>query len=362
MLKKIDLYIIKKYMSTFLFTTLIITAVALNINFFENVDRFLAADTSIWNILKYYHLNYIPWINGILWPLFSLITVIFFTSRLARESEYIAMLSAGMSYERIMRPYILASSLLAILLWMGNSFIIPTSNRIKNIFESEYLKRGTKSTLPSDRHFFISPNEKAYFRLYSEHDSTIFNLRIETMANNKLIYVLKADKAMFFKDSMAWKLFNYETRSISDEGEKLEIYQNKELIRKYPFYPQDFIRYTKQMEMMNSSDLRDFIKSEQDKGLEAATKYKVELYRRTADPFTIIILTIIGASVASRKVRGGLGFHLAIGVIIGACFVILSKFTTTFALTLGIPPLLGVWLPNMIFGLISLYLYRNAQK
>jgi lipopolysaccharide export system permease protein len=161
---------------------------------------------------------------------------------------------------------------------------------------------------------------------------------------------------------MAWKLFNYEIRELYNDRDDLKIYQNQEIIKKYPFLPDDFIRYSKQMEMMNTSDLRAFIASEQEKGLEPATKYKVELYRRTADPFTILILTIIGASVASRKVRGGLGFHLAVGVIIGACFVILSKFSTTFALTLNLPPILGVWLPNIFFGLISIYLYKNAQK
>jgi lipopolysaccharide export system permease protein len=339
-----------------------ITIVAIAIDYFEKVDRFLGAETTAFHILKDYHLNFIPWINGLLWPLFSLIAVIFFTSRLARDTEFIAMLSAGVSYRRILKPYIITSCILALFLWIGNNYVIPNASRIKNEFDAEYLKKGGKKTLDTDQHFFISPTQKAYFRIFSERDSAAYNFRLETIKDGKIVDVIKADQLKFVKDSSKWKMLSYETRSFDSLSETFVRYESQEKFMDLPFLPEDFVRYNKQMEMLTSPELITFIDKEEKKGIEPPKKYKIELYRRTADPFTIIILTIIGACVASRKVRGGLGYHLAVGVILGAIYVVLSKFTMTFALNLSFHPLLGVWVPNFVFSLIALYLYNKAQK
>lgn len=362
-LTKLDWYIIKKYISTFIFTVAMITLIAIAIDFFEKVDKFLDADTTFGHIMKDYYLNFIPWINGLLWPLFALIAVIFFTSRMARDSEIIAILAAGISYNRFLRPYFIAGTFLAILLWIGNNYVIPRSNEIKNEFEGEYIRRGEKTTLSTDQHFFISPNEKAYFRMFNIQDSTVYNFRLETFEGGRLTKMLKAEKLVFMRDTGTWRMFNFEERLIGLDTQNLEIFDPKLIsIKAYPFTPSDFVRYSKQMEMLTTSDLRAFMQSEREKGLETAKKYLIELYRRTADPFTIIILTIIGVSVGSRKVRGGLGFHLSFGIITGAIFVIISKFTVTFATNLSLPAILGVWLPNIIFSCIAYYLYLKAQK
>ena len=362
MLSILDRYIIRKYLASFFFTILMITTIAIAIDYFEKVDRFLTAETTALHILKDYHLNFIPWINGLLWPLFALVAVIFFTSRLARDTEFISMLSAGTSYNRIMKPYLISSFLLALLLWLGNNFVIPKATRIKNEFESEYLKKGGKTTLDTDKHFFISPTQKAYFRIYSERDSAAYNFRIETIRNGKITEMIKADKLAFVKDSNQWKMVTYETRTFDTLRESFVRYESQEKWVKMPFMPDDFIRYNKQMEMLTTPELYEFIQKEEAKGIEPPKKYRIELYRRTGDPFTIIILTIIGACVASRKVRGGLGFHLSFGVILGACFVVISKFTMTFALNLSLHPFFGVWIPNFIFSGIAFYLYTRAQK
>jgi lipopolysaccharide export system permease protein len=358
----LDKYLIKKYLSSFLFTIAMITLIAIAIDFFEKVDRFLEAETTALHILKDYHLNFIPWINGLLWPLFSLVAVIFFTSRLAKDTEFIAMLSAGISYSKIVKPYIISASILAILLWLGNNYVIPNASRIKNEFDSEYLKKSGKTTLESDRHFFISPTQKAYFRIYSESDSSIYNFRLETIKNGKINEVTKADKLNFIADSAQWKMVGYEIRTFDSLRETYVKYDGQEKMMDLPFLPEDFVVYSKQMEMLTSPELQDYIIKEEERGIEPPKKYKIELYRRTADPFTIIILTIIGVCVASRKVRGGLGYHLAVGIILGAIYVVLSKFTMTFALNLSFHPLLGVWVPNFVFSLIAVYLYYKAQK
>ncbi|MBK8624621.1 MAG: LptF/LptG family permease [Saprospiraceae bacterium] len=361
-MKILDWYIIKKYLSTFFFTMLLITMIAITIDYFERVDKFMDADLNAKQIVFDYYLHFIPWINGLLWPLFALLAVIFFTSRLAKNSEIISILSAKVSYSRFIRPYMIGAAILATLLWLGNNYIIPKSNRLKNEFESQYIRKSSKTTLNHNIHFWLSPTEKVYIRSYSSSDSSGRTFRLERFRDNQLVYTLKANKIKFISPPNNWKLEGYEIRTFGDLEENIIPKPNDHKDTTFSFVPQDFTRYTKQMEMMNTSDLREFLKYEQDKGLDSGKKYSIELYRRTADPFTIFILTLIGVSVASRKVRGGMGFHLAAGVVIGAIFVILSKFSTTFSTNLSLPPGIGVWIPNIFFSLVAIYLLKTAQK
>lgn len=361
-MKLLDWYIVKKYFSTFFFTMLLITMIAVSIDYFERVDKYINSNLSFKEIVMEYYIHFIPWINGLLWPLFALIAVIFFTSRMAKNSEIISMLSAKISYARFLRPYIIASGFLSTLLWVGNNYIIPQSNNIKNEFESKYIRTSSKTTLNYNIHFWISPTEKVYIRNYSAFDTIGRTFRIEKFKDNKLVYVLKSNRLIFRAHPNQWRLEGVEIRKFENMYEDLYI-DNKVIIDTVlNMTPEDFTRYDRKMEMMNTTDLRSFLKNEKAKGLDSGKKYIIELYRRTADPFTIIILTLIGVSVASRKVRGGIGLHLATGVSIGAAYVILSKFSTTFSTNLNLPPLLGVWIPNILFGMIAAYMISKAQK
>ncbi len=361
-MKILDWYIIKKYLSTFFFTMMLITLIAITIDYFERVDKFLNSNLSFKEIAMGYYLHFIPWINGLLWPLFALLAVIFFTSRMAKNSEIISILSAKVSYTRFLRPYLFGAAILAVLLWLGNNYIIPKSNRLKNEFESQYIRASAKTTLNHNIHFWLSPTEKVYIRSYSSSDSSGRTFRLERFKDNKLVYTLKANRIVFIGTPNKWKLEGYEIRTFGDLEEKIISKPNEFKDTIFSFVPRDFTRYTKQMEMMNTSDLREFLKYEQERGLDSGKKYSIELYRRTADPFTIFILTLIGVSVASRKVRGGMGFHLAAGVVIGAVFVILSKFSTTFSTNMALPPGIGVWIPNFFFSIVAWYLVKTAQK
>jgi lipopolysaccharide export system permease protein len=362
MLKILDLYIIKKYLATFFFTMVLITLIAMTIHYFELVDRFISANLTWKQIAFDYYVHFIPWINGLLWPLFCLLSVIFFTSRMAKNSEVISILSSKISYARFLQPYLLSASFLAILLWVGNNYVIPRSNRLKNEFEAEFIRKGTKTSLNFNTHFYLNPNEKIYMRTYSSGDSTGNTFRLERYENGKLVYYLKSNSIQFIKETGKWRLTNWQARTIEDKKETLSISGGTPLDTVLAFDPKDFIRYSRQMEMMNTSDLRDYLQNEKDRGIDSGKKYEIELYRRTADPFTIIILTLIGVSVSSRKVRGGMGLHLALGIIMGAAFVILSKFAATFSTNLSLPPVIGVWIPNIVFSLVAFYLYRKAQK
>jgi len=341
---------------------LLITFIAITIDYFERVDKFINSNLSLKEIALGYYLHFIPWINGLLWPLFALLAVIFFTSRMAKNSEIISILSAKVSYSRFIRPYLIGAGILATLLWIGNNYIIPKSNRLKNEFESQYIRASAKTTLNHNIHFWLSATEKVYIRSYSSSDSSGRTFRLERFKDNQLVYTLKANRIVYIGPTKKWKLEGYEIRTFGDMSENIISKPNEHKDTTFGFVPKDFTRYTKQMEMMNTSDLREFLKYEQERGLDSGKKYSIELYRRTADPFTIFILTLIGVAVASRKVRGGMGFHIAAGVVIGAVFVILSKFSTTFSTNLSLPPGIGVWIPNMFFSVVAWYLVKTAQK
>ncbi|MDB4438917.1 LptF/LptG family permease [bacterium] len=362
MLKKFDIYIIKKYLSSFFFTMLLITLMAVVIDFSEKINRFIDAELPISRILGEYYLNFIPWINGMMWPLFSLIAVIFFTSRLAKNSEIVALLSSGISFNRIIWPYIVSASIIASLLWVGKNYVIPHSCKIKNNFEAEHLSKKHEKTLNSDVHFFLNPDEKVYIRYYRRADTTAQSFRLEKFSDNKLIEVLKAEKLVFKKAPNEWTFKNYSIREFNGNKETLTKFDRQSKDTILDLTPDDFIQNMKQMENMTTRDLNEFIKREKGRGLGEAKNFLIEKHMRQSQPFTIIILTLIGLAVAARKVRGGMGLHLALGVVIGAAFVILSKFAATFSNNLSLSPALGAWLPNIFFGVIALWLLRGSQK
>lgn len=363
MFKKIDIYIIKKYLSTFLFTIAMITMVAIAIDFFEKVDKLMSDKVTLKQVIFEYYLHFVPWINGLLWPLFAFIAVIFFSSRMAANSEIISILSSGVSYRRLMRPFLIGGIIIASVLWYTKNYVIPHSTKIKSEFESEYIRRSDKKTLSDNTHLFLNKNEKAYIRYFREADSTANNFILERYNDEgKMEHLLKVRKLVYKEDPNIWTMNNYEYHTFHNDKEYIYNYPKAKKDTTINISPEDFIRYEFQMQMLSTPELKEFIAREEDRGIDTALKYKTELYQRTADPFTIIILTILGVAIASRKVRGGLGLHLALGVVLGAGFVILSKFSTTFSTNLSMPPALGAWMPNIIFGIVTIYFYSRAQK
>jgi len=335
--------------------------VSIVIDFSEKVEKLLDGPTFDEVIFDYY-LNFIPWINGLLWPLFALLSVVFFTSRLAKNSEIISILSSGVSYYRFLRPYVISAGILASMLWVGNNYVIPKSSKIKNDFEATYFWKSNNKTLGNNIHCYLTPDEKVYIRYYRAKDSSAQTFRFERFKDQELQYMIKAKKLKIKKAPNTWTLYDYEKRTFNGLSETLEVSQGEQMDTVLNLTPDDFIRNINLMENMSTSELREFINIEKERGIGTAKKFIIELHRRTADPFTILILTIIGVSIASRKVRGGLGIHLALGVIIGASFVIISRFSVTFAHNLSIPPSIGIWVPNIIFSIVAIILVKRAQK
>ena len=362
MLKKIDLYIVKKYLSTFFFTVLIFSMISMVIDFSEKIDDFIEEPVTVYEVLVDYYLNFMLWINGLLWPLFSLIAVIFFTSRMAYNSEIISILNAGVSFRRILFPYLIGAGIIACMHLLGNHFFIPKGNKTRLDFEHTHIWRDNDKGKTSDIHMFVGPETHAYIRFYKKRDTLARNIRIERIENNQVVYQLTAESAKWLGPPNNWRLRNYEIRTFDGMNETLEIGGKEQLDTTINMYPEDFVRYLNQKEMITSPKLVSFINTEKARGIGNTKIYEIELHRRTADPFTIIILTLIGTAVAARKVRGGIGFHLAIGIALGALFVFLSRVSQTFATNDNLSPVIAVWIPNLVFGLVALYLVKRAQK
>jgi len=358
----IDLYIIRKYLSTFFFTALLFTIISVTIDYSEHIEKFIDQPVTTKQILLEYYLNFIPYINGLLWPIFSLIAVIFFTSRMARNTEVVAMLNSGMSYRRFLRPYLLTASFLAFVYLLGNHIFFPKGNKIKFTFENTYIYPGNLKVKSNNIHLFIGPGVKVYIANYHTHDSSGTGFRLEQYADLKLVYLLKARTFEYLLATKQWRLKDYDVRRWIDGKEYFTSGRNMQLDTTLALYPSDFLYYVNEKEMMTSAELNRFIRYERERGLGASRLMRAEYHRRWAEPFSIIILTLIGATVASRKQRGGMGLHLAVGVSIGAFFVFFSKFALTFSTNLNMNPMLAMWLPNMIFGTLAWYLFKRAQK
>lgn len=358
---KIDWYIIKKYLTTFVFSITMLAFVSIAIDLSEKISRLMDQPVTWKEIVFDYYLNFIPWILGLLAPVFALISVIFFTGRLAKNNEILAILNAGANYWRFLRPFLLGGLVIAVLLWLGGNYVIPKASKKKNTFENAYIFKSNRKVDVDNVHFFIGPETKAYVRYFRLRDTSLQGFRIETFKDHTITAVLKAEKAVFKSHPNTWTLHDYTIHEFNGEKESVQFFkQPKDTV--LSFVPDDFISYINDMEMMTTPELVSYIEYEKSRGVKTPSRYILELHRRTADPVTILILTIIGVSVSSRKSRGGMGLNLAIGVAVGAIFVFLQKFSNTFATGQVIPAELGMWIPNIIFFLVAIYFVSKAQK
>ncbi len=362
MFKRLDRYIIKKFLSTFFFVVLIFTMISVVIDFSEKVDDFIEKPITIQEIALKYYPGFIVWIDGLLWPLFTLIALIFFTSRMASNSEIISILNAGVSFRRLMVPYLSAAGFLALILLVGNHYFIPFANQARLDINYQYFQTDGDKGRTRNVHLFLSPQEKVYVGNYRKRDSTAFNFRIERFEDNELRAYLKAQRARFQGSTDEWRLFNYEIRKFHGLEEDLILGQRNTLDTAISLRPEDFVDFQEQQAMMTTAELRDYIRQQKAKGVSNTPKYEIELYRRWTEPVTILILTLIGMAIASRKVRGGVGLHLAIGMGLGALYIFLSRFSIVFATGQVVPIVLGMWMPNIVFGAVAVWLVGKAQK
>jgi len=347
-------------LTTFFFVAMIFTLIAIVIDFSEKIDDLIQEDIPSGAILKEYYLPYIPYINGLLWPLYALIATIFFTSRMAYNSEIMAMLGGGMNFYRLMVPYLLSASLIAGLHYVGNHYLIPEGNKSRTMFENTYVWKNNFDNKTKDIHMFLDENSKIYIKRYSVRDTVCYDFTLENFEDKKLVSKLFSPRTEWIGKEKKWSIRDYRIREIDGMNERL--ISGKKIDTTLAFTPGDIERRDNLKEAMTTPELKVFIDKGRQRGVENFEKFEVEYHRRSAEPFTIFILTLIGLAVASRKVRGGMGLHLALGAALGGSYIFLSKFSTTFSTNAGLPPEIGVWIPNLIFIAVTLILISRAQK
>jgi len=364
-MKKIDQYIISKYLSTFFFCLLLFTVIVVVVDISEKTDDFVKSNLDAWQIFKEYYLGFIPRFDAMLFPLFVFISVIFFTSKMAGRSEIIAILSSGVSFRRFMVPYMVSALFLSLLLWLGYRSMVPKANEKFGNFNKNYVDvnkgmHNKNTSYLQNLYFRLDPVTYVGLRSYDTISKSGSGFFVDQFKNNKLKYNLRAANIMWDTGSKKWKLSNVLERHVDSLTER--VVKNSNLLMNYNFRPLDLRKDEYLKDQMPTRELDDFIKREKMRHSEGLSDLLVERYNRDAIPVSVFILTIIGASLASRKLRGGSGAHLALGVIISVSYILFSRFSVVFATKGNFSPFMAAWLPNILFGLLAFYIYKKAPK
>lgn len=359
-MKKLDLYLIKKFLGTFFFSIALIIAISLVFDFSENVDEFIQKEVPTKKIIFDYYLHFIPYFANLFSPLFIFIAVIFFTSKMASNTEIVAILASGISFNRFLRPYLISAIILSLLSFYLNNFLIPKSNEKRLKFRYTYIKRAYKNK-DKDIHLQLNLNSYAYMESYSTPTNIGIKFSLENFnEKGELEYKLLADFIKWDTTKNKWTIQNYYERTINGLNEEIKRGLSKDTTLNMEI--EDFNRRDVDVEMMNYFELNDQIEEEKFKGSSKVVLFEIEKHKRMALPFASIILTFIGVAIASRKVRGGIGLHLGFGLGLSFGYIMFMKISQTFATNGGLDPMLAVWIPNLVFGILAIYLLKKAPK
>lgn len=359
MFKTIDKYIIGKFLGTFFYLIFLFLAIAVIIDITEKIDDFVASGLSAWEIIRQYYIHFLPWIGLMLSPIFVFISVIFFTSRMANNSEIISLLSNGISFYRLLIPYLVSATILTVVFTFFNHYALPISNKKRVDFEREYINVPREKR---DRNFHLQVNQDTlvFFRNYSEQDKSGYNFTMEVVKDKKLVYKLSADKIKWENDTLGWMLFNMKERVLLPTGD--EITENYEDYKKMGFVPDDLILKIDYKEAMTTKELTEYIEKQKLSGTTGLEFYQVEKHKRTAVPVSTFILTLIGVAMSSQKSRGGMGLNIVLGLSVSGLFIVTQQFSTVFSTKGTFDPMLGSWMPDIIFGIVSILLLFRAPK
>lgn len=366
-MKIIDWYIIRKLFTTTIFIVIIFTVIAVVIDTSEKADDFVKSGQTTYYIITNYFAGFVPFIISMIFPLMLFISVILFTSQMAGRSEIVAILAGGVKFRRFLRPYLAGSIVMGAAFWFATQFLIPEANVLRGNFQATYIDSkssyeiGQYMSRGSNYYLRVDSNTYAGLRNYDTSSRTAYGgFFLEKLEGTDLVYNLRADYLRWDTALKGWKLEKVVERKIEGLHESVEFYEEMPVdlaIQPSQIRPDKYLK-----DKMTTPELKEFIQMEENRGTEGLNDYKVERYRRDATPFSVILLTIMGAIIASRKTRGGSGLHIALGFILAAIFVVMDKFSLTFATKGNFHPLLAAWMPNLIFAIVTVVLYKKAPK
>ena len=358
-INRLDRYIIKKFLGTFIFMIVLIISIAVVFDINEKIDDFLSKSAPLKSIIFDYYLNFIPYYTNLFSPLFVFIAVIFFTSKMANNSEIIAILSNGISFRRLMKPYMISALVIAIFSFVFGSYIIPPANQKRILFESTYIKQRLKKTGGRDIQFKVGEGTIVYFGNYDMESNTGYNFSMDHFDGLRLDSRLTA-RSIRCDSTYHWTIQDYQIRNF--KGLEEQITHGSSIDTVIYIVPNDFIIAKTDQQQMTSPQLRKYIRSQKERGMGNIQAFQIEYHSRIASIFSAFILTIIGASLSARKVKGGMGLNIAFGLILSMGYILFMTISSTFAIKGGMSPLIASWIPNLIFIFIAAYLYRRAPN
>lgn len=358
-MKLIDKYIIRKFLGTFFFSLTLIILIVVVFDISEKLEDFIVKKAPIRAIIFEYYFNFIPYIINLFSPLFTFIAVIFFTSQMATRTEIVAILSSGVSYRRLLYPYMISATVITLLSLLLNNFVIPHATKKQMVFEDKYIRNEFYNN-DKNIHMQISPGNYIYMERFITTEQTGVRFSIEKFAAGNLYYKLVSESIRWDSTTKKWSINNYYIRTINGMNEYIR--KGGRIDTTLGFTPAEFGRKDNTVGTMNYNELRDYIIAERLKGSDNIEIYEIEKYRRFSFPFATFILTLIGVSLASRKVRGGIGMHIGLGILISFSFIMFMQVSTTFAAGGLVSPLVSVWIPNFIFAFLAWFLLSKAQK
>lgn len=363
MMRKIDWYILKKFLFTFFFCLLLFTVIAVAVDSSEKTDDFVKTGLSTRQIITKYYFGFVPYIWGLLFPLFVFIAVIFFTSRMAMRSEIIAILASGTSYNRFLRPYLIGGFFLAGVLWYATRSIIPVANELRSNFQVTYVDKFDPLKNRDTRNTFYKRSDTNTYvgiRYYDTAQKSAGGFFLQRITKDKLVYNLRADNMQWDTAKKNWRLQNVTQRII--DSMKETVTRMPEMNIDLNLQPTDLRADEYLKDKLTTPQLKEFIRLEELRGTEGLNVLKVERYRRNATPASVVLLTLIAAVIASRRSRGGSGLHIAMGFIIASVFVMSDRFSTVFSIKGDLPPAFAAWIPNIVFAVIAFWLYKKTPK
>ena len=359
-IRRMDWYIIKKFLGTYFFAIALIISIAVVFDVNEWIDNFINNKAPVKAIIFDYYANFIPYFSNLFSPLFVFISVIFFTSKLAENSEIIAMMSTGMSFKRLLRPYMISAAIISIMTYGMGAYVIPKGNVTRLNFEDRYKKK-KKQEYVRNVQVEVDSGVIAYMERYENYNKTAYRFSLDKFVDKKLVSHLTARSATYDTTTVnKWTLKNYMIREM--DGMKETITKGERLDSIIKMEPQDFLIMKGKQETMTSSELSAYIERQRRRGFANIKEFEIEYHKRIAMSFASFILTIIGVSLSSRKVKGGMGMYLGAGLALSFSYILFQTVSATFAVNGNASPFLAVWVPNIVYTIIAIYLYRKAPR